>query len=135
MEVWVDGQSPTLPSWICPSGQCFIIMIQSFITYFHFLQRDIQSDKSDLCQASLQALGHCLYQEQIARWLYLLIYCHKFYYKALVTCSRLIEVKCLFTVRFVFLMVKILFKVGCYMWLFYCQRSPSSKVKLGKNTN
>ncbi|KAL9968125.1 hypothetical protein ACROYT_G026458 [Oculina patagonica] len=30
------------------------------------LKRDIQSDKSDLCQASLQALGHCLYQEQIA---------------------------------------------------------------------
>ncbi|XP_020611526.1 telomere-associated protein RIF1-like [Orbicella faveolata] len=30
------------------------------------LKRDIQSDKSDLCQASLQTLGHCLYQEQIA---------------------------------------------------------------------
>ncbi|KAJ7390049.1 DNA-binding protein rif1 [Desmophyllum pertusum] len=29
-------------------------------------KRDIESDKSDLCQASLQALGHCLYQEQIA---------------------------------------------------------------------
>lgn len=29
-------------------------------------KRDIQSDKSDLCQASLQALGHCLYQQQIA---------------------------------------------------------------------
>lgn len=30
------------------------------------LKKDIQSDKSDLCQASLQALGHCLYQQQIA---------------------------------------------------------------------
>ncbi|XP_022791524.1 telomere-associated protein RIF1-like isoform X3 [Stylophora pistillata] len=38
-------------------------LIERVIVIF---RRDIQSDKSDLCQASLQALGHCLYQEQIA---------------------------------------------------------------------
>ena len=39
-----------------------------FNFYILYLQQDIQSDRSDLCQASLQALGHCLYQEQIARY-------------------------------------------------------------------
>ena len=42
-------------------------ILKFLFVYIWYPQKDIQSDKSDLCQASLQALGHCLYQQQIAR--------------------------------------------------------------------
>ena len=52
-------------------SKCCNVHCTSFrCALFLFLQRDIQSDKSDLCQASLQTLGHCLYQDQIARLVY-----------------------------------------------------------------
>jgi len=78
-----------LSLWV--NNLCLVVNVSTSLrcVLFLFLQRDIQSDKSDLCQASLQTLGHCLYQEQIARLVYSI---RTVYYMYM--CSYLLNVLC-----------------------------------------